>query len=214
MQTLFAVSRSNDIFRLARDERVYIADKLVGERLNRFATRPGNMRRQNEIRHFEESHEDVVFGRRFDGRDIESRARQSTLTESLGEGVLIHEPAARRVDQKRPSLHQGELSGAYQVSGAGDQRRVQCDDVALAQHLFEWGVERSHSRRPLIVGKEDAHAERLAEIGDGFPQNSVADDSERRAGQIPYGVVEEAELRRLLPASSQDGLAISQYAPP
>ena len=73
---------------------------------------------------------------------------------------------------------------------SGVERRVQGDDVALAID----GLEIDQPRlREHVVG-QDAHAERLGALRHRLADRAIADDAERRAGDVVDRVVEEAEL--------------------
>jgi hypothetical protein len=93
----------------------------------------------------------VVRRGRFDGRDIKPGARHLALVERLSERLFVHESAARRVDEKGPFLHHGKFGRADHTPAGGSERSMQRNDVALPQHLLKRCIERTHSRRALVV---------------------------------------------------------------
>ena len=66
-----------------------------------------------------------------------SRAAPPTRPERLDQGRLVHDQAARGVDEDRGWLHPGEPPGVDQVARLLRQEDVQRDDVGLAQELLE-----------------------------------------------------------------------------
>ena len=117
------------------------------------------------------------------------------VLERLGERRLVDQTAARGVDEDRGRLHLLELFRPDHVLGLGRERHVQGDDVALAQD----GVEIDQAGLREDVEGQHLHAERLGALADRLAERAVADDAERRAGDVADRMGQEAELARLVP---------------
>ena len=112
------------------------------------------------------------------------------------------------------ALHHGELAMRDHVLRGGHQRAVQRDDVAGADDFVEGGVQRPHPLRALVGGKENAHAQRPPDLGDGPAQDAVTHDPERRSREIADREIEEAELACFLPTAADHRLPVRDDAAP
>ena len=86
------------------------------------------MRRYIAVRKLEQS---AVGRQRFDFRDVESRSFDLTTFEGVGQGFLVDDGSACRVDQQRRGLHPLERVGIEQVAGLVGRRGVDGDAVRL-----------------------------------------------------------------------------------
>src|SRR3546814_5438009 len=103
----------------------------------------------------------MIRGDRLGGHDVEAGAGDAAGPKGPGQGRLVHQPAARGVDDERALLHGSELRRPDQVAGCRRQRAVQGDDVALGDDGLEGRVERAHAVDALIGGEAHLHAESL-----------------------------------------------------
>ncbi len=87
---------------------------------------------------------------------------------------------------------------------------MQGDDVRALQDLVESRLAGLQLGCAATTGGEHRHAEGLGDLAHRLAKRAMADDAERRAAEIRDGVIEIAELRRLLPAALDDRLAIGQ----
>ena len=96
-------------------ERLDVVDELIGDSLNRLRARPGDMRREDEVRLVDETHERMVGARRLDGRHVESRARDLAVPQRQSEVRFVDKAATRGVDEERTALHARELGGPIKL---------------------------------------------------------------------------------------------------
>ena len=66
-----------------------VLDELIGQALDRFAARPGDMRRQDEVGQLKELQKDMVARRRFAGNYVEPGAGDASRTQRAGQRFLI-----------------------------------------------------------------------------------------------------------------------------
>src|ERR1700728_4506344 len=81
-----------------------VVDQLIGKELHGAVARPGDVRRQDEVRQAQ-LQQRIAFLGRLSGQDVETRAGDHSLLERLRQRLLIHQPAARGVDQYGRALH-------------------------------------------------------------------------------------------------------------
>ena len=95
----------------------------------RLGRRRAEMRCEQDPRGLEE--------RRADGRlameDVDGRSGDPAGAERIGEGGLVDDLAARRVDQEGRRPHQPELGDADHAPGGSRQRHVQADDIGIGE---------------------------------------------------------------------------------
>src|SRR5262249_30936752 len=92
-----------------------------------------------------------------------------------------------------------ELHLADQVPCRVAERHVQRDDVAFPEHRLERRELNARRPRRRMVRKQNLHAEATRYGRRRLPQRALADDAERRPVEIADRMIEEAELRGLLP---------------
>ena len=61
--------------------------------------------------------------------DIEPGAVDRSRLQGIGQGVLVDDRAACRVDDDGGRLHEGQFGGADEMAGGLGQRHVESDDV-------------------------------------------------------------------------------------
>jgi hypothetical protein len=130
--------------------------------------------------------------------DVDAGAGDPALAERLDESRLVHHRPPRRVDQVCGLLHGAERPGVDQVSGLGDQRGVERDEVGLAQQ----GGQVDAARVKVTLGRrvgghrvlvEHAHPEAPAP-----PRHRAADAAEADHAQ-GLAVHVAAQERHVLP---------------
>src|SRR4029079_12824953 len=139
--------------------------------------------------------QDIAVFRRLDGEHVEAGAGDGAVLQRLGQSRFIDETAARGVDENGGRLHFLSLRGADHVLGLRRERHMQSNNVALAQD----GVEIDETRLREDVEGQYLHAERLGTLADRLAKRAIADDAERRAGNVADRMRQEAELARLVP---------------
>ena len=79
------------------------------------------MRRERDVRHLGQRARDLGLVL----EDVEPRARDGLLGERHHQCLLVDDLAARRIDEERRRLHQGQLARADLVHGFRLERRMQ-----------------------------------------------------------------------------------------
>ena len=112
-------------------------------------------------------------------------------TQSGGERGLIHDSAARNVEDDRSGFRGLELGNAHEPPGLRCQRRVDGDDVRSMEELRKPDQACTHFGRLLLgqvrIVREHPHLEANCATGDGFADLPEADDPERLAPQLGAG---------------------------
>src|SRR6266478_5061846 len=90
-----------------------------------------------------EGEERIAGGNRLLVEDIEGGAGQALVAHRVDQSLLVHQPAARSVDEKGRRLHQGQPLLAQIALRVGAQSQVQADDVGFAQELLHGHVLRA-----------------------------------------------------------------------
>jgi hypothetical protein len=138
------------------------------------------------------------------GEHVERGAAEPSVLERLRERLLVHDAAARRVDQPRALLAERELSLADQPLRVRRAREVDRDEVGL----HEERLERRHELdahllgavlRDVRVERDDPHPEPRRAPGDERAHAPDPDDPERLALQLdalPLGSLPLAGLER------------------
>ena len=120
--------------------------------------------------------------------------------QGVGQGLFVDQAAAGGIDDKGRGFHQAEFAGTDQVQGVAVQRAMQGQSIDLRQQLIQrqticpW-------RPAWQLAEQHAHAEGFGQPGHRAAQLAVAEQAEGLAMQLDDRVVEQAELRRLLPAA-------------
>ncbi len=81
----------------------------------------------------------MVF-RRLAGEDVQRRTSEMSVAERLAQRVLVHEAAARGVDQQGTLAHPFQALAVDQVARLVVQHRMQRHDLALSQQPLEAGL--------------------------------------------------------------------------
>ena len=142
--------------------------------------------------------EEAIVRRRLDLEDVEPGAAEGAPLDGVGEGSLVDESAARRIDDARRRLAAGQPFRREQRLGAGG-RHVQGDEVrgrAQLVQLHELDVEiRGDLTRDEGVVRDALHAEGVGPV-DHFPADAAeADDAQGLAAHL------DPQQALLLPAA-------------
>ena len=89
---------------------------------------------------------------------------------------------------------------------------MQRDHVRGLDHLVPGRIERTQALNALVGGEHHLHAEGTRDVGHTLADHAFADYAELLAVQVVDRMVEEAELRRLLPLAIDHVLAIADQA--
>ena len=127
--------------------------------------------------------EQRAVDRGLDREHVERRTAQMAGLDRLHQGVLVHDPAARRVDQPRAGFHQRELVSPDQLFGLRGPRQVDRDEVGLDQQRLE---RRHHVHTDLFraigrhvgVERDQPHPERGGPGRHERPDSAEADEPE------------------------------------
>ena len=92
--------------------------------------------------------EQRAVGARLAGVDVQRGPGHPAVGERAGQRGLVHDPAARRVDDPHLGLDQVQLAVAEQADGLGGARQVDADEVGLGQQLVQAGQADAQLRRP------------------------------------------------------------------
>ena len=106
--------------------------------------------------------------------------------QGVGEILFDDQGSAGGIDQEGGGFHPGEAFGVDQALGFRREGAVQADGIALGKQLVEGGVFDSLGRgggHVAAVG-EEAHAEGLADAGDGPADLAQADQPQGSSGQF------------------------------
>ncbi|MCY1536859.1 hypothetical protein D9M68_723310 [compost metagenome] len=146
------------------------------------------------------SQQRVAVSRRFLGEHIGGCAAQVTTAQGVGQRLFVDQAATGGVDQKCARFHQAQLVFADQVQGVGIQGAMQGQGIHLRQQFLQWQAVLTR-RAPRQLAEQYAHAKRFGQPGDCATQLAMAKQAEGFAFQLDDGVIQQAELLRLLPAS-------------
>lgn len=145
------------------------------------------MRCDEDIRR---AHERMLGRQRFGDEGIERRARDPSLVQRAHERGLVHDGAARGVDEMRALFHPTELRLADEPARLRRERGVQGDKVGFREKLIECGKMhakffrlRQRSRRRGIKC-DHAHPECRRAFRDRLPDAPAADEAERLARNL------------------------------
>src|SRR5262249_5397352 len=136
--------------------------------------------------------DDVVQGRqrvswreRLRREDIESRSGDPTLAERFEQSILVHDSAARDVDEVRARLHLGEEGAVHQMPRLVGQRDVADHHVRLAEKALprdqldpaEPGALLGGEGDVRVAGKQ-AHAKAERPLGGGATGPPESEEAE------------------------------------
>ena len=156
----------------------------------------------------------MAVARRLDRQHIETRTRDQSFVERLNQRGLIHQAAARGIDQQRVALHLAQRLESIILRVAGISG--QCSDITSdSASTSSCGVKSRPPFRRRMVGEQHPHAERAPDGRRRLTDGAFADDAERRAVQIADRVREEAELLGPIPdARSRTSCAVRKEIAP
>ncbi len=152
----------------------------------------------------------VALARWLGVQHIQPGAAQSAGLQGGQQRRLVHQPAARGVDQQRVRLHQGQLGRANQATGVVVQRQMQAQHIGLGQRRFKPGIARAHLRRALALHAHQPHAQRRRLGGQRLANRPAAAHRQRARRQVFHRRGVQAKLRRLLPAAFQHGAPVGK----
>ncbi len=137
------------------------------------------MRRAHDIGQAEQR----VLRRRFLDEDVESGARHLPRFERLAQCRLVHQPAARAIDDAHALLHFRERRGVDDVARLVGERRVQRDEIGTLEqfvepHLFDAQIRRPALGQKRIIG-DHLHLQPKRALGDDRADIAAADDAQR-----------------------------------
>ncbi len=133
------------------------------------------------------------------GREhVDRRARQMPGSQRLGQGVDVHDGAARGIDQHRTRAHAAELGRADHHSRARGFRHVQGDDVGAFEQVVQARCRARVAEGELgfDVVEDHPHAERFGQHADLGADVAVADDAQHLVAHLV------AARRRFAPAAA------------
>ena len=134
---------------------------------------------------------------RLGGEDVESGPGELAGTKRLGEGVLVDERAARRVDEPRAVTHPGDGVAVDQAVRLVGQRRMERDHVGHAEELVD-GLRLLDAEIPKALGPDErvVRGHRHAEP-ERTTRNLLADPTETDDTQCLPGHLHPAPARTL-----------------
>ena len=152
----------------------------------------------------------VVAAYGLSGDDVQTGGVDLAGVEGVCQGLLVHERAARVVQQYDPVLHPGDVLTAYDAARGWEERTVQGYDVGARKQLVELDVVGYLAAR---VGRtaargEDVHTQRLRNAAGLLPDAAEADDAHRLAVQLYERVIPIAPVGAALPAPCVHRLAV------
>jgi len=116
-----------------------------------FVLLPGYVAEVRRCQNIIECSEWVILWKRFDIKDVESRACQPLLFERLDKSNFVDDWPARGVDQPGCRLHLRQLLGANQASGGIDKNEMNGENIRLGEELF-LGDKRGSDLGGLLLG--------------------------------------------------------------
>src|SRR6266436_7077890 len=118
----------------------------------------------------------------------DGRTRYRAGLQRLDQRRLINNRTARRIDQPRRRLHQGELGRPDQASGAAAQDEMDRDDIRLAEQcllVYESGAGSARLRLGQVLAPGDhLHPEGDTDARDLSSDVAQPDDRETFASQV------------------------------
>src|SRR5690606_17549032 len=121
----------------------------------------------------------VAFGQRLLGKHVQSGAGDRLALQRLDQRRLVHDSAARGVDQNGGALHHVELALTHDVDGLLRLADVQADHVGAAVEvvkLHELNVELLSQQNVRVARPGDhLHADAASNAGDLLADGAEAD---------------------------------------
>ena len=175
---------------------------MPNDPLPRLAAAPGIVRGDNQARDVARQ-QGVALAWRFHAQHVGGGTAQVAAAQRLGQGLFVDQATAGGVDHEGAGFELGQFAGSDKVSRVFVERAVQGQRIDLWQQLVKrqavW-TGRASGNLP----QQDAHAEGFGQPPDGAAQFTVAQQSQGLALQLDDRVVQQAELRSLLPATCTD----------
>ena len=141
--------------------------------------------------------QNIAVLRRLGRQHVETGAGDHALAQRVGERGFIDNAATRGVDDAGALLHRRQLFRADHVLGLRRQRQIERHNVGLAQQGRD--VDDIRSRNGVV--DQHLHAERDGALFDFLAERAIADDAERRSGDVVDRIIEIAELVGVAPAT-------------
>ena len=143
------------------------------------------MRRQQ---HAVEPAERRIGGERLHSEDVDRRSADPLLPDGGGERRVVHQLAARGVDQHRRRLHQPQPLGIDQVAGLVGERDVQRHHIGRPEQVVEREEPDLEVGRPLGeeigIVRHDVHAEGARQLRDVPADPAESHDADGLAPQL------------------------------
>ena len=132
--------------------------------------------------------EQRVRGRRLVDEHVECRACHLPRLERLGQRRLVHQAAARAIDDAHALFHLLDGRGIDDVLGLFGKRGVQRDEIGPLEQrveldLLDTEIARALLRQERIVG-DHLHLQADGAVGDDRTDIAAADDAERLAENL------------------------------
>ena len=153
----------------------------------------------------------VVGAHGLDRYHVGAEAGQLARAQRVHHGLLVHEGAARGVQQVGPFLHLGERCGVHQVLGLGRGRHVQRNHVGRGQQLVQIHLPHAVAfqlRLGRAVLEHHGHAEGAGDAAHRLPDAAHADDAHRLSRQLHERRAPEREVLGARPAAVHDQLGM------
>ena len=109
------------------------------------------------------------------GKDVEPRL-DASRDQLHNERLLVHDSAARRVDQAGAVAEKRQPAGVEQAARLVGQRQVQADGIGLGEQLVELAPTYVGARSRVA---EHPHVERRGALRDGSADPAETHDPER-----------------------------------
>ncbi len=134
---------------------------------------------------------------RLDSENVQPRAGDAAGAERLDQRLLLHDRAARGVDQDRAGLHQRELRRRDEALRLRGEPQVHAHHVARAIELVELDELHARIERRVHRPHDHTHPKRRRQARELPPDGAVADHAARLAVQFhPPSAGPRAEARR------------------
>jgi len=158
------------------------------DRLLRLAGGRAEVRGQHKLRMRAQRR---VLRQRLGGEGVERGAGEMPGIERVDQGRLVHQPAARGVDQVRTGFHQRQAARVEQVGGVLGARDMQGDHVGPGQQLGQGhqrhAAVRGGRRRQERIMRGDFHADPARLARDRAADAAQADHAQPLAFEFEAG---------------------------
>src|SRR5271170_3289905 len=124
---------------MSGDESEYIVDDDSRHVLAHFGHRAAEMRREDDVFHFAQGLVDL----RLALEHVKPGAGNLPARQGAKERRLVNDGATRGVDEERGVFHQAKLAGGDLMPRFAIERRMDRDEVGLAQQLIERRISKA-----------------------------------------------------------------------